>query len=80
MDALASAVLRHRRLVGLLWLVLLLLGGAASAQLTSRLSQSFDIPGTPSAAAARAIVDRYHSGGSEDPLVPVIRLPAGTTV
>jgi RND superfamily putative drug exporter len=80
MDALASAVLRHRRLVGLLWLILLMLGGAASAQLTSRLSQSFDIPGTPSAAAARAIVERYHSGGSEDPLVPVIRLPAGTTV
>jgi RND superfamily putative drug exporter len=80
MHALTSAVLRHRRLVGLLWLILLLLGGAASAQLTSRLSQSFDIPGTPSAAAAGAIVQRYHSGGSEDPLVPVIRLPGGTTV
>lgn len=80
MNALTSAVLRHRRLVGMLWLILILLGGAASAQLTSRLSQSFNIPGTPSAAAARAIIERYHSGGSEDPLVPVVRLPAGESV
>ncbi len=80
MEALTSAVLRHRRLVGLIWLILVALGGAASSQLTSRLSQSFDIPGTPSAGAASAIIARYHSGGSEDPLVPVIRLPAGTTV
>ena len=80
MDALTSTVLRHRRLVGLIWLILVMLGGAASAQLTHRLSQSFNIPGTPSAAAASAIVARYHSGGSEDPLVPVVRLPAGTAV
>jgi RND superfamily putative drug exporter len=80
MNSLTSAVLRHRRLVGLIWLALLLCGGAASAQLTSRLSQSFDIPGTPSAAAASAIIARYHSGGSESPLVPVVQLPAGRTV
>ena len=80
MDALTSAVLRHRRLVALIWLILVILGGAASARLTSRLSQSFDIPGTPSATAASAIVARYHSGGTEAPLIPVIRLPAGTTV
>jgi putative drug exporter of the RND superfamily len=79
MNILTSAVLRHRRLVGLIWLALLLCGGAASAQLTSRLSQSFDIPGTPSAAAASAIIARYHSGGSETPLVPVVRLPARRT-
>ena len=79
MNTLTSAVLRHRRLVGLIWLILLLLGGAASAQLTSRLSQSFNIPGTPSAVAASAIIARYHSGGSEAPLVPVVRLPAGRT-
>jgi putative drug exporter of the RND superfamily len=80
MDALTSLVLRHRRLVGLIWLILVVLGGAASAQLTSRLSQSFNIPGTPSAAAASAIIQRYHSGGNEDPLVPVIGLPAGDSV
>jgi putative drug exporter of the RND superfamily len=80
MDALTSFVLRHRRIVGLAWLVLLVAGGASSATLSSHLSQSFEIPGTPSDAAAGAIIARYHSGGSESPLVPVVRLPPGRTV
>jgi putative drug exporter of the RND superfamily len=80
MDALTSFVLRHRRIVGLAWLVLLVIGGASSATLSSHLSQSFEIPGTPSDAAASAIIARYHSGGSESPLVPVVRLPPGRTV
>jgi putative drug exporter of the RND superfamily len=80
MDAVTSFVLRHRRVVGLAWLVLLVLGGAASASLSGHLSQSFDIPGTPSGAAASAIIARYHSGGNESPLVPVVRLPPGRTV
>ncbi|HEV2244335.1 MAG TPA: hypothetical protein VGR98_25055, partial [Streptosporangiaceae bacterium] len=77
MDALTTFVLRHRRLVAACWLVALAAGGFASAILSKHLSQSFEIPGTPSDAADRAIVATYHSGGSEDPLVPVVRLPAG---
>jgi putative drug exporter of the RND superfamily len=76
-DALTTFVLRHRRLVAACWLVALAAGGFASAILSKHLSQSFEIPGTPSDAADRAIVATYHSGGSEDPLVPVVRLPAG---
>jgi putative drug exporter of the RND superfamily len=79
-DALTSFVLRHRRMVAVFWLVLLAAGGFASATLSKHLSQSFEIPGTPSDAAARAIVATYHSGGAEDPLVAVVRLPAGRTV
>jgi len=73
-------VLRHRRLVGLVWLIALLAGGYASATITKHLSQSFAIPGTPSAAADGAIVGTYRSGGSETPLVPVIELPPGQPV
>ncbi len=80
MDALTTAVLRHRRIVGVIWLLLLVTGGAASAMLSSRLSQSFDNPGTPSAVADARIVREYHTGGAETPLVPVIVLPAGRTV
>ena len=80
MDAVTSGVLRHRRLIGVIWLLLLLCGGVASGRLSSHLSQSFDIPGTPSDAAARAVVEQYRSGGTETPLVPVVRLPSGTTV
>ena len=80
MDTLTSFVLRHRRLVAVCWLVLLVAGGFASANLSKHLSQSFEIPGTPSDVAADAIVAAYGSGGSEDPLVAVVRLPAGQTV
>jgi len=80
MNALTSFVLRHRRLVGLAWLVLLAIGGAASASLSGHVSQSFEVPGAPSAAAARAIVGQYRSGGSESPLIPVVRVPAARTV
>jgi RND superfamily putative drug exporter len=73
-------VLRHRRLVGLFWLIALLAGGYASATIAKHLSQSFDIPGTPSSVASNAIIGTYRSGGSETPLVPVIKLPAGATV
>jgi uncharacterized membrane protein YdfJ with MMPL/SSD domain len=76
-DALTTFVLRHRRLVAACWLVALAAGGFASAILSKHLSESFEIPGAASDAADRAIVATYHSGGSEDPLVPVVRLPAG---
>jgi len=76
-DALTSFVLRHRRLVAVAWLVALAAGGIASSVLSKHLSQSFEIPGTPSDTAARAIIGLYRSGGSEDPLVPVIRLLPG---
>jgi putative drug exporter of the RND superfamily len=72
-------VLRHRRLVGLCWLVAFIVGGYASSVLNSHLSMSFEIPGTHSDIADAAIVAQYRSGGPEVPLVPVIRLPAGTT-
>ena len=80
MDTLTSFVLAHRRLVALAWLLLLIAGGSASAGLSKHLNQNFEIPGTPSDTAARAIIATYGSGGAEDPLVPVVRLPAGRTV
>jgi putative drug exporter of the RND superfamily len=47
--------------------------------LSSGLSMSFDIPGTSSDIADSAIIAKYGSGGSEVPLVPVIKLPPGMT-
>ena len=75
MGGFTDLVIRRRRLVALLWLLALLLGGFASSVLSSHLSQSFEIPGTPSYIADSAITGRY---GSTEALVPVIRLPAGT--
>ncbi|HUB40881.1 MAG TPA: MMPL family transporter [Streptosporangiaceae bacterium] len=79
MAKLTQFVLRRRRLIGVVWLVALLIGGFASARLSSHLSQSFEIPGTGSDIADSAILTHYGSGGSDSPLVPVIRLPAGMT-
>ena len=79
MGALTQFVLRRRRLIGVIWLLAVMIGGFASSVLSSHLSQSFEIPGTRSDIADAAIVARYHSGGPEQPLVPVIRLPAGMT-
>jgi RND superfamily putative drug exporter len=77
MGRLTQFVLRHRRLVGLVWLLAVLVGGYASAVLSSHLSMSFEIPGTRSDIADSAIVARYANGGDNTPLVPVIRLPPG---
>jgi putative drug exporter of the RND superfamily len=79
MSRLTQFVLRRRRLIGLVWLVAVLVGGYASSVLSSHLSMSFEIPGTHSDVADSAIIARYASGGSNSPLVPVIRLPAGRT-
>jgi putative drug exporter of the RND superfamily len=79
MGAFTDLVVRRRRLVGLLWLLALLLGGYASAILSGHLSMSFEIPGTGSDVADSAIVAKYGTGGDGTPLVPVIRLPAGMT-
>ncbi len=76
MGRFTELVVRRRRLVALLWLLALLLGGFASSVLSSHLSQSFEIPGTPSDIADSAIAARY---GTTEPLVPVIKLPAGMT-
>jgi putative drug exporter of the RND superfamily len=79
MSRLTQFVLRRRRLIGLVWLVAVLVGGYASSVLSGHLSMSFEIPGTHSDVADSAIIARYGSGGSNPPLVPVIRLPAGRT-
>ena len=79
MGAVTDLVVRRRRLVGLMWLFALVLGGYASAILSGHLSMSFEIPGTGSDIADSAIVAQYGTGGDGTPLVPVIRLPAGMT-
>jgi RND superfamily putative drug exporter len=79
MGRLTEFVLRRRRVIGLVWLLAILVGGFASSVLSSHLSQSFEIPGTGSDIADSAIIARYDSGGLDTPLVPVVRLPAGLT-
>jgi len=62
MQRFTRTVLAHRRLIVLIWLAALLAGGAAASALNTRLSQSFEIPGTPSAKADAAVIAARPSG------------------
>ncbi len=79
MSTLTRFVLRHKLLVIAFWLVLAVAGGMTAAATTKRLSTSFAMPGAAFRADAR-IQSLYHHNGAEDPTVPVITLPAGTTI
>ena len=77
MRAVSGFVLRHKRVVALFWLVILVAGGVASARLASRLSAQFPLPGTASYQANQQILRLYGNGGSGYPEVAVVRLPPG---
>src|SRR5262245_60242369 len=78
MNGLSAFVLRHKLAVSLAWLVLFLAGAATPGRLSGALDQDFTFPGTDADRANRAVLTAYGAGGTEYPLVPVVRLPAGT--
>ena len=79
MTRLSTFVLRHKRLVVLVWLAMTIAGMAASPMVPSRLSQQFNLPGQPSYEANQAILRAYGNGGNTLPLVAVFTAPQGTS-
>ncbi|MGW6415016.1 MMPL family transporter [Streptomyces sp. NPDC055055] len=69
--------LAHRWTIVVAWLVLALAGAAAAAQSSSRLSFAFDLPGQPAYETNQEILRSFGSGGSNPPLLVVVRLPEG---
>ncbi len=80
MSRLTEFVLRHRRWVILFWLVSLVVGGWAAGRTTERLSLDFSLPGQPGYQTEKQILAEYGNGGSNQPYIPVVTVPAGTTV
>ncbi len=81
MSSLTRWVLAHKRTVVAFWLVLTVAGIAAAGPASKALRQEFSVPGKEGWQANVAIAERYAgTGGMTAPLVPVVRLPAGTTV
>jgi len=80
MSAFARFVLRHRLVVALFWLVVLVAGGAGSSHVSGRLSQTFKLPGERGFIANQQIAQSYGNGGGTLPTAIVVTLPAGTTV
>ena len=77
---LAALVLGHRRVVMGMWLVLLVLGGAAAGQVSKRLSFDFSLPGQPGYETASKIIGIWGDGGDQPPSILVVTAPAGQTI
>jgi len=80
MTTLTRWVLAHKKLVVAFWAVLAIAGVAAMGPADRAFEQQFNIPGTEAGIANGQIVKTYGNGGDSNPLVPVVSLPAGTTV
>ena len=73
-------VLRHKALVSLFWLAVVIASVVLMPAVIDRLSENFDMPGTESTDANIRILETYGNGAHASPLVPVVTLPAGMTV
>jgi len=80
MRRIAEFVLRHRRMVGLTWLVVIIAGIALTQHTTNRLVIDFSLPGQPGTDTANQIDREFHAGGKTAPYVITITLPNGQTV
>jgi RND superfamily putative drug exporter len=80
MTSVTRWVLAHKRLVAIGWLVVTIAGVATVGSATSAFSKKFSVPGREGFTTNDKIAHIYHQGGRNAPLVPVLTLPAGTSV
>jgi putative drug exporter of the RND superfamily len=73
-------VLRHRRVVMLIWVVVAVAGIAVTGKVNDRLTVDFSLPGQPGDKAANQIIAAFHNGGNTSPLIATVTLPAGQTI
>jgi RND superfamily putative drug exporter len=73
-------VLAHKRLVAGFWVLVTLVSFAAVGPAGDALSEEFPLPGREGYETNQRIAAAYGSGGDVAPIVPVVTLPAGTTV
>ena len=77
---LSRCVIAPRRSVGLFWLVVTLAGIVTVGTTVNRLSTEFSVPGKEGPATSGKIAAIYGISNFDNNVVPVIQLPAGTTV
>lgn len=73
-------VLRHRGLVALGWLVILIAGFATVGRTVDRLTFDFSLPGQPGHDAAVKILATYQSATDQPPFLLVLSAPDGQTL
>jgi RND superfamily putative drug exporter len=79
MSRLTRFVLKYKLLVLMAWLALAVAGAMTAAATTKRLTNTFAMPGAAFRTDSQ-IQSLYLHNGAQDPIVPVITLPAGTTI
>ena len=79
MRRIAEFVLRHRRLVGITWVVIVIVGIALTQKTNNRLVVDFSLPGQPGTQTANQIDHEFHAGGKTAPYIVTITLPAGAS-
>jgi RND superfamily putative drug exporter len=80
MRRLAEFVLRHRKLVVLAWVVLLVAGVMSAGATSKRLVIDFSLPGQAGTEAANKIVHDFGNGGSTTPYLVSVTVPASQTL
>ena len=80
MTSLTRWVLGHKRLVVAAWVLITVVGIATVGSSTGAFSKKFSVPGREGFQTNARILHIFHNGGDTAPLVPVVKLPAGTSV
>jgi putative drug exporter of the RND superfamily len=80
MTVVTRFVLDHKRLVFGFWLAVTLAAFAAIGPAGNALSQQFNVPGREGFETNQELAAIYGNGGDVAPIVPVVKLPQGTTV
>src|SRR4051812_44477300 len=80
MRRIAEFVLRHRRLVGLTWVVIVVVGVMLTQRTNDRLVIDFSLPGQPGTETANQIDQEFQAGGKTAPFLITLTMPDGQTV
>ncbi len=80
MPRLTRFVLRHKGLVALGWLLILIAGGATVGRTVDRLTFDFSLPGQPGHDTSVKILRAYGSATEQPPYLLVISAPGGHTL
>ncbi len=80
MAALTRFILAHKKLVVGFWILTTIAAFGAMGPSAGSLSEEFTLPGREAFETNREIAAIYGNGGDVAPIVPVVTLPAGTTV
>ncbi|HLY33180.1 MAG TPA: MMPL family transporter, partial [Jatrophihabitantaceae bacterium] len=76
----AEFVLRHRRSVVIVWVAIILIGGALFKTVQNRLTVDFSLPGQPGTVTAQKIKKEFGNGGDTSPYLVTVTMPAGQTI